>query len=162
MLRAIVGVIASCVFVNAPLLAQDKYPIAVGLGLGINGERVDQWYHGMALVVVTPPRSPISLRLDGVVAKQGEHMPVASALSASAVIALRPWRVAPYLVVGASRTYTGAYTYRSAPWLTIPDREKTELTGGFGLSARFRTGRAFVEMRSLGQVGAPLSIGFSF
>lgn len=138
--------------------AQERYPVSVGLGGGIH----PTGYHGLALVTLTPAKFPVSLRLDGMVGRQFPGKPSSrptSALSASALITLRPWRVAPYLIVGASRTgesvldFEGHYFYTPA---------QTELTGGLGLGWRFGRGTLFGEMRTMGRFGSPLTIGLSF
>lgn len=145
----------------SPAAAQAPYPVAIGLGGGIQGE-VGDYHHGMAVVTVTPAESPIALRLDGVMGKRG--LPGVSALSASTVVTLRPWRVAPYLIVGASRTTTEAYSYTDIMGATVWRQSvtTTELTGGLGLKLRSGRTTMFAEMRSLGAVGTPLTVGFTF
>lgn len=156
-------VLAAIMFAVAasPARAQAPYPVAIGLGGGIQGD-IGDYHHGMAVVTVTPAGSPIALRLDGVMGKRG--LPTVTALSASAVITLRPWRVAPYLVVGASRTTAEAYSYNAVSGGTAWRRSvtATDLTGGLGLKLRSGRTTMFAEMRSLGAVGTPLTVGFTF
>ena len=145
----------------SPVAAQAQYPVAVGLGGGIQGD-IGDYHHGMAVVTVTPAKSPIALRLDGVMGKRG--LPRVTALSASGVITLRPWRVAPYLIVGTSRTTTQAYSTTDISGRTVWRQSvtTTDLTGGLGLKLRTGNATMFAEMRSLGAVGTPLTLGFTF
>lgn len=139
--------------------AQHPFPVTVGLGGGV----VNGSHHGMLVVGITAPRSPVSLRLDGLItpARGRVNTDFFSALSASAVVSLRPWRVAPYLVVGATRTNEFAVrsldgqSYRQVP-------ASTELSGGAGLSMRWRRATIFTEARTLQRAGSPITFGISF
>lgn len=144
--------------------AQEPYPVAVGLGAGLQGGLGEGYYHGMVHVTVTPPRWPVALRLDGVAGREGHHVSaMTTALSASTVVTLRPWRIAPYLIVGHTRVHIPAYSVTYAGQAMVrPAREDTDLSGGLGLRTRVRSGEIFGEMRSLGQLGAALTMGFTF
>lgn len=163
-MRVFVVLTAALLFCCASVgRAQDPYPVTLGVGGGM----VSGWdnYHGLLLVSIKPARSPIALRLDGLVTPPdhrgrttGEML---SAVSASAVIMLRPWRVSPYLVVGATRTsaYGSESLLSGTPYYSPA---VTELTGGLGLGMRWRGTNLFGEMRNLKQSGTALSFGVTF
>jgi hypothetical protein len=140
--------------------AQDPFPVSVGVGGGF----VSGWDNAHAMVVVgfKPAKSPIGLRLDGIWAPPNGRFnrDLLTAASVSAVVTLRPWRVAPYLIVGATRTSEYAFEGLTGTMYTSP--AVTQLTGGLGFETKLRGGRMFLEMRELRHSGIPLSLGFSF
>jgi len=142
--------------------AQDRYPVTIGAGGGVLSGSA---YHGLLLVGITPARSPIGLRLDGLLTPPNQrgrmNSELLSAVSASAVITLRPWRVAPYLLVGATRTASYATPSLLSPSVYY-NPARTELTGGLGLSMRWRGANMFGEMRNLKESGTALTFGVTF
>ena len=142
--------------------AQDAFPVTLGVGGGAGGGAAHP-YHGLVLVEVAAPRYPVAFRLDGLLTPPGNRVntDMFSAISASAIVTLRPWRVSPYLVVGATRVSEYAYpNLLSTGFSTVPAR--TQLTGGLGLGLRLGRARVFGEMRTLQDGGTPLTFGVKF
>ncbi len=152
-----------CVILPASAVAaQDPWPVSVGLG---GGMLTNNTPHAMVLVGVRPTnRLPVSLRLDGIwrPADGRINADLLSAVSASAIVTLRPWRFAPYLIVGATRTSEYVYDLGLTGPAYYTSPAVTQLTGGIGFETRLRRGRAFLELRELRNSGIPLSLGFSF
>ena len=144
-----------------PASAQDAYPVSIGVGGGRSG--IDT-YHGLATVTLKPTTAPVSLRLDGMMGRVFGGRPYTrntTTLSASAVITLRPWRVEPYLIVGASRTSAFVLEVRDTHEMFYSP-SRTELTGGLGLGWKLGRATLFGEFRKMGVAGSPLTIGLSF
>ena len=163
--RRIVGLVAAAMLSATIAGAQEEpFPVSVGIGGGSSGFSSDFSPHLLFVVAVTPPRSPIALRLDGLWREPAPETfdgNLLSAVSASAVVTLRPWRVSPYLVVGLTRSseYV-ARTMITSGTYSVPAR--TELTGGAGLATRMGRATVFGELRELGRNGSLLTFGVTF
>ncbi len=97
MRRMIVLIAAVLLAATGPANAQDSWPVSLGLGGGLGGGMLSD-YHGLLVVGITPPRSPIGLRLDGLLRPRTDdrfaNVDLLTGVSASAVITLRRgvWR----------------------------------------------------------------------
>ena len=161
-MRRMIGFVAAMLLPTSFALAQSpsSYPVTLGLGGGMIG---NYDVHALAVVGITPANWPVGLRLDGMWTESNGlwNRDLLSAVSASAVVTLRPWRVAPYLIVGATRSSDyvippiGSYQ----PYY-IPAR--TDLTGGLGITTQWRKTKLFLEMRHMGRTGNPLTFGLTF
>ena len=164
MRRRIVGLVAAGMLSATVAGAQeDSFPVSVGIGGASSGVSTHR-PHLLFVVGLTPPRSPVSLRLDGLwraPIRGTANNDLLTAVSASAVVTLRPWRVSPYLIVGATRASEYAAPSLLGPTMyQVPAR--TELTGGAGLATRWGRAKVFGELRDLRSTGSLLTFGLTF
>ena len=160
-MRRMVAVLLGLVLSATAAAAQDRWPVSVGVGGGF----ISGWdkYHALVTVGIKPSRSPVGLRLDGMWRTQPNRYngDLLSAVSANAMITLRPWRVSPYLLVGVTRT--SEYVINPPLSSTVFESPaRTQLTGGFGLETQVRGAKLFLEMRNMQHSGTPLTFGISF